>query len=129
MTGQRGWKAVKTGITRVAGPDYESGPKPLYELQVELEDGPVTDKWAELFNAATVAKAGDHTMMTSDPVLVGSVVTWKVAQPSLPHAERVIRRRIAWANERFHHDVAREQSDRPQRQERSKPDQREADAV
>ena len=120
---------MQTGVTRVAGVDYELGPKPLYELHVELESGPVTDRWAELFRSATVAKAGDHTMMTSDPVLVGSVVTWKVAQPSLPHAERVIRRRIAWANERFHHEAAAAPTDRPQRPERAKPDQHEADAV
>ena len=120
---------MQAGVTRVAGVDYESGPKPLYELQVELENGPVTDKWAELFRSATVAKAGDHTMMASDPVLVGTVVTWKVAQPSLPHAERVIRRRITWANERFYHEAARDHSDPPPRPERSRPDQREVDAV
>ncbi len=120
---------MTTGVIRVAGVDYESGPKPLYELQVELEDGPVTEEWAELFRSATVAKAGDHTMMASDPVLVGSVVTWKVAQPSLPHAERVIRRRTAWANDRCPRDMVRGESDPPRPQDRSRTDQREIDAV
>ena len=50
-------------------------------------------------------------MMESEPVLVGSVVTWQVSQPSLPHAEKFIRRRIEWANERFSATVPEDRGD------------------
>jgi hypothetical protein len=100
-TNTRGWRPVKAGVERVVPVDDASGPTPLFELRIELEEGPTDGEWADLFRASPVVKAGDRSMMESDPVLVGSVVTWKVSQPSLPHAEKFIRRRIEWANETF----------------------------
>jgi hypothetical protein len=92
-------------MERVVPADAEVGTMPLFELRVDLEDGPTTSAWVDLFRASPIIKAGDRSMMESEPALVGSVVTWKVSQPSLPHAERLIRRRIEWANERFSSDL------------------------
>ena len=96
------WAPVRTGLERVVFLDDESGPRPLYELRVDLEGGPVSGQWATLFESSPITKVGDSSMKDSDPVLCDSAVTWKVSQPALPHAERLIRRRIEWANEQFH---------------------------
>ena len=96
------WSPVRTGVERVVFLEHESGPRPVYELQVDLEGGPVSDEWVALFKSSPIAKVGDSSMKASDPILAGTAVTWKVSQSALPHAERLIRRRIEWANEQFH---------------------------
>lgn len=110
-TNTQGWRPVKPGVERVVPVDDDSGPVPLFELQIHLEDGPADGEWADLFRASPIIKAGDRSMMESEPVLVGAVVTWKVSQPSLPHAEKFIRRRIEWANEMFSAELVRGQAD------------------
>jgi hypothetical protein len=95
------WRPVRPSNERVVAVDHASGSRPLYELRVDLDGGPVGTVWAKLFASSPIIKAGDGSMMASDPTLVGSVVMWKVSQPALPHAERFIRRRIRWANEQF----------------------------
>ena len=133
-----GWRPVKPGVERVVPAEADVGTMPLFELRVDLEDGPATSAWVDLFNASPIVKAGDRSMMESEPALVGSVVTWKVSQPSLPHAERFIRRRIEWANERFSSDLHLDHGVDPPRAPRAPAhappqrrtvDQREADAV
>jgi hypothetical protein len=129
---------VKPGVERVVPADVGLGTMPLFELRVDLEDGPTTSAWVDLFKSSPIVKAGDRSMMESEPALVGSVVTWTVSQPSLPHAERFIRRRIEWANERFsselHLHVGVDQPQVPQVATQIPPrrqavDQRETDAV
>ena len=120
---------MKAGVERVIPVDEETATMPLFELQVDLEDGPTTGEWADLFRASTIIKAGDRSMMESEPVLVGSAVTWKVSQPSLPHAERFIRRRIDWANERFSADANRDHGVDQPLPPQAPPDKRETDAV
>ena len=109
-TNTRDWRPVKAGVERVIPLEHEDGPMPFFELQVDLEDGPAGGDWADLFRTSTIVKAGDRSMMQSDPVLVGSVVTWTVSQPSLPHAEKFIRRRIEWANEKFAAQLLRDRA-------------------
>jgi hypothetical protein len=92
---------VKPGVERVVPVEGAAGPTPLFELQMDLEDGPTDGEWAHLFMTSPIMKAGDHSMMESEPTLVGSIVTWTVSRSSLPHAEKFIRRRIEWANEHF----------------------------
>jgi hypothetical protein len=104
----RGWRPVKPGVERVVPVEGAAGPTPLFELQMDLEDGPTDGEWAHLFMTSPIMKAGDHSMMETEPTLVGSIVTWTVSQSSLPHAEKFIRRRIEWANEHFSAELPQE---------------------
>src|SRR5271167_43204 len=72
-TNTQGWRPVKPGVERVVTVDDDSGPVPLFELQIHLEDGPADGEWADLFRASPIIKAGDRSMMESEPVLVGAV--------------------------------------------------------
>jgi hypothetical protein len=125
----RGWKPVKPGVERVVPVEGAGGPTPLFELQMDLEDGPTAGEWARLFMTSPLMKAGDHSMMESEPMLVGSIVTWTVSQSSLPHAEKFIRRRIEWANEHFSAEVPLDHGASQLTPQPPPEDQRETEAI
>ena len=57
-TNTRSWRPVKPGVERVVPVDNDSGPTPLFELQIELEEGPTDGEWADLFTDIACRQGG-----------------------------------------------------------------------